>query len=183
MERISYRQLIPSDQNEYNRLRLEGLKNYPQYFGSTFEEESLLISLRLSNAIRAADYCNFAFGAFSEKGGLAGICGFVTDTKIKTKHRGELVQMIVDPEYKGQSIEKILLELIIGKAFSNEQTEQITLVVAAANESAIRLYRQFGFVEYGRLENYYKSGKEYFGQCFFYLQQRQFKQYNYLSLQ
>ena len=62
-----------------------------------------------------------------------------------------------------------LLQLIIDQAFSNGKTEQLVLSVASANSGAIKLYKQFGFAEYGRLENFFKSGAEYFSRSFFYL--------------
>lgn len=169
MQKIVYRQLIPTDYDEYKRVRLDSLKQYPDNFGSTYSEELHLKNLKLTHAIQAADKYNFAAGAFTEDRKLIGICGFITDMRLKTRHRGEIVQLFVDSSYNGQGIGKKLLQFSIEKAFDNGQTEQITLSVVSANEKAVRLYKQAGFAEYGKLENFFKSGTEYSVQSFLYL--------------
>jgi len=161
---------------EYRRIRLECLKQYPNNFGATFEEELNSAHLKLHDAIEKTDSNNFALGAFAGDGHLIGICGFVTEKRVKTKHRGEIVQMFVDPLHAGKGIGKELLTRAIDRAFENGQTEQITLGVAGANDDAIKLYTRVGFVEYGRLDNYFKSGSEYFTQAFLVLTRRRYQQ-------
>jgi len=68
---------------------------------------------------------------------------------------------------QGTGRRKKLLQLSIDIAFSNEQTEQMVLSVAHANEDAIGLYQRFGFAEYGGLENFFKACTGYLGQSFF----------------
>ncbi len=169
MQKIIYWQLAPADHSEYSRVRLDSLKKCPDNFGSTYEEELSLKSLKLTDAIQRADKYNFAYGAFTEEQKLIGICGFITDRRLKTRHRGEIVQLFVGPEYHGQGIGKKLLQLIVDKAFDNAQTELILLAVVSTNESAVNLYKQSGFREYGKLEKYFKSGTGYAAQSFFYL--------------
>jgi RimJ/RimL family protein N-acetyltransferase len=169
MRNLFYRQLISNDYNEYRRIRLGSLKEYPNNFGAIYEEELNSKSLKPGSAIKFTNDSNFAFGAFSPEEKMIGICGFVTDLRLKTRHRGEIVHMFVDTEYTGQGIGKKLLQLTIDKAFNNNQTEQIILGVVYTNENAIKLYKQFGFVEYGKLEKYFKTGSQYFTQLFFSL--------------
>jgi len=169
MHNVFYRQLLSADYNEYKRIRLDSLKEYPNNFGAIYEEELNSKSLKLEGAIKFTNDANFAFGAFSPEETMIGICGFVTDLRQKTKHRGEIVHMFVNTQYTGQGIGKKLLQLTIDKAFNNNQTEQIILGVVCTNENAIKLYKQFGFVEYGKLEKYFKTGSQYFTQLFFNL--------------
>jgi ribosomal protein S18 acetylase RimI-like enzyme len=168
IQKIIYHQLIPADYCEYRRVWLDCLVQYPNNFGATYEEGLDLKSLKLANAILNADEYNFAIGAFTGDR-LIGMCGFVTDMRLKARHRGEIVQLFVDSEYNGLGIGKKLLQLVIDKAFSNGKTEQVILSVVSTNDSVIKLYKHFGFAEYGRLENFFKSGAEYFSQSFFYL--------------
>ena len=170
MHNVFYRQLISTDYYEYRRIRLGSLKEYPNNFGAIYEEELNSKSLKLGSAIKFTNDSNFAFGAFSPEEKMIGICGFVTDLRLKTKHRGEIVHMFVDTEYTGQGIGKKLLQLTIDKAFNNNQSEQIILGVVYTNENAIKLYKQLGFVEYGKLEKYFKTGSHYFTQLFLALQ-------------
>src|SRR5258705_12684296 len=66
MHKILYRQLIPADFDEYKRVWLDCLKQYPDNFGATLEEGLNSKSLKLANVIQAANKYNFAFGAFTE---------------------------------------------------------------------------------------------------------------------
>ena len=169
MNEVLYQQLIPADYAEYRRIRLDCLKQYPDNFGGTHEEELTADSLKLAGAIKAADAHNFVFGAFTLERRLIGICGVITSPGTKSRHRCEIVQLFVDPSYNGYGIGKKLLLLSLDKAFESGQIELIILSVVSVNEKAIALYRKFGFKEYGRLERYFLSGAEYFTQTFLYL--------------
>ena len=169
MQEILYRQLLPTDYNEYRRVRLNCLRQYPNNFGTTYEEELNSQSLKLDKAIKNSNECNFTFGAFTLDQKLIGICGLLTETRLKTRHRGEIVQMFVDSTYKGLGIGKKLLQHVIDKAFSSEQIEQIILSAVSENEKAVNLYKQAGFMEYGKLKNYFKSNTTYSAQSFFFL--------------
>jgi len=166
MQNIFYRQLVPGDYTEYRRLRLSCLDQFPDNFGTTYEEEVISQSLKLERAVKFPNNAHFVSGAFSPDEKLIAICGFVSETRLKARHRGEIVQMFVEPEYARQGIGKKLLQLTIDKAFANDQTEQIILSVVYTNEYAVALYKQLGFVEYGRLANYFKTGAIYFTQLF-----------------
>jgi RimJ/RimL family protein N-acetyltransferase len=169
MQKINFRQLASADHNEYRRIRLSCLVQYPDNFGTTFDEELNASSLRLTNAVQSPDKNNFAYGAFTVNEQLIGICGFISEKRVKVQHRGEVVQLFVDKQYAGKQIGKTLLQLTIDKAFENEQKELISLSVVSINEKAIQLYKKLGFVEYGRLDGYFKSGSQYFTQVFFML--------------
>ena len=169
MEEILFRQLNPADYQDYIRVWLDCLKQCPNNFGDTYEEALIKESFKLTGAMLAADQYNFAFGAFVGDNKLIGICGLITDMRTKARHREEIVQLFVDSKYNGKGIGKKLLRLSIDRAFANQQTEQIILSVASANENALGLYKRFGFAEYGRLENFFKSGEEYLTQSFLYL--------------
>ena len=166
MNKIFYRQLTITDCDEYRRIRLECLKQYPDNFGSTYEEELNAQSLKLDNAIKGTDKGNFAMGAFTASNKLIGICGLVRELRLKTRHRGEIVQMYIDPAFARQGIGKTLLQLSIENAFQDTETEQIILSVVYTNDKAVKLYKQLGFIEYGRLENYFKIDTRYFTQLF-----------------
>src|SRR6476646_9971020 len=166
MQQIIFRQLISTDYDEYKRTRLACLKQYPDNFGTTYDEELNSKSLKLENAIKYADNNNFAFGAFFPDEKIIALCGFVTELRLKTQHRGEIVHMFVEAKYAGQGIGTKILQLVINKAFVTVQIEQIIPGVVYTNENAVKLYKQLGFVEYGRLEKYFKTTTRYFTQSF-----------------
>ncbi len=166
MQEILYRRLIASDYNAYKKIRLDCLKQFPGNFGSTYEEELNAGSLKLDSAIKTTGSNDFAFGAFTANNNLIGICGFITEKRLKTSHRGEIIHMYVDPVFAGNGIGKKLLQISIDKAFQHTTTEQIILGVMYTNENAVNLYKQLGFIEYGRLENYFRNGIQYSTQLF-----------------
>jgi hypothetical protein len=47
--KITYSKLLPSHAKQYRELRLESLKLYPEFFGSSFEEQNKLPELRLED--------------------------------------------------------------------------------------------------------------------------------------
>ncbi|GAB2808907.1 hypothetical protein GCM10027043_05120 [Ferruginibacter profundus] len=148
---------------------------YPDNFGATYEEEFDSKSLKLEVAIKEADDNNFAVGAFSAGGKMVGICGFIAARGLKKQHRGEIVQLFVETKYANKGIGKKLLQQVIDKAFENKQIEQIALGVVDTNENAIRLYKQFGFTEYGRLEKYFKTAGQYTTQLFLCLMKENYR--------
>jgi ribosomal protein S18 acetylase RimI-like enzyme len=100
---------------------------------------------------------------------LIGLCGFVRETRVRTAHRGEIVQMYVHPGYQGLGIGTRLLRQTIDQALSLPGIEQIVLSLVADNEAALQLYRRLGFVEYGRLKQYFKLRDGYLDQRFMVL--------------
>src|SRR6188768_1614899 len=117
MQQIIFRQLIPTDHDEYRRVRLDCLKQYPDNFGTTYDEELHAGYLKLDDAIKFPRDHQFAFGAFSSEEKMIGICGFIAETRSKTRHRGEITQMFVENQYARRGIGGILLQLVINKAF------------------------------------------------------------------
>ena len=169
MTNISYRLLQTADLDKYRAIRLRCLKAYPDNFGTTYEEEQQLKYPKLESAIKGQTTDNFAFGAFTANNGLVGICGFVREPRTKTRHRGEVIQMFVDTAHAKQGIGKQLLQHTINKAFENPAIDRITLSLVYGNHSAEKLYKSLGFVEYGKMENFFKSGDTYTTQLFMVL--------------
>ena len=63
---IIYRKLQSHDAKDFRRVRLEGLKNYPENFGSTYEDEAEKEKLLLEEMIQQDLTDNFCFGAFAK---------------------------------------------------------------------------------------------------------------------
>jgi RimJ/RimL family protein N-acetyltransferase len=166
---VSFRQLTNDDRREYRRIRAECLQKFPDNFGSTFEEESLIPELKFERYLSDENSCNFMFGAFVNNE-LIGICGFLRGDRNKTKHRSEIVQMYVSPNFAGQNIGFRLLQTTIENAFENAEIEQVTLAVVVGNQRANKIYERVGFVEYGILPKYFKQDETYRDQRFMVLE-------------
>lgn len=162
---IAYRKLQPEDAGRYRALRLDCLKRFPEAFGSTYDEEAMLPKLRFEALIEECASDSFMVGAFSD-GILIGIAGFRRAERRKARHRGEIVQMYVDPIYRGQRIGESLLRMVIAMAFTLKGIEQVELGVVSNNVSAIALYEKIGFQICGIQKNYFKEGTKYWNQQF-----------------
>jgi RimJ/RimL family protein N-acetyltransferase len=157
---ITYKTLSTLHIDEYRAIRLECLKNYPQNFGSLYEDEVQSAQLKFDKIISEDNGTDFLYGAFDEEK-LVGICGCIKENRVKTKHTAEISHMYLKKEYGGKGIATELLKLSIEKIFSNVVTEQIILGVVASNLQAIKLYKAIGFGQYGFFENYYKFDNKY----------------------
>lgn len=161
----------------YKNIRLESVRTLSHNFGTTYEEEASADTLKLSHVFFDKETTDFIYGAFEENR-LIGICGFVQETKSKTKHNGEITQMYIDPVFSGRGIGSSLLRASIDRAFSDNVIEQIRLTVIASNDRAVDLYKKMGFERYGILENYYKKENTYWTETFMVLTRRKYQNAN-----
>jgi RimJ/RimL family protein N-acetyltransferase len=115
------------------------LKNAPDSFGSTYEEEILIPKLKFETYIKNNSADHFMFGAFHDEK-LIGITGFNRMERRRAMHRGEVVQVYIDSNYRGQNIGERLLRAVLKQAFTLNGIEQIQLGVVAGNKAAIKPY-------------------------------------------
>ena len=67
---------------------------------------------------------------------------------------GEIFNIAVSPEYRGQGVGSRILEAVIRNAMLN-MVKKVFLEVRPSNEPAIALYKKYGFKQVGRRKNYY----------------------------
>lgn len=165
---VVLRQLLAADRPAYRRVRLEALRDFPASFGSSYEEQRQLATLPFEERLTADASPAFMLGAF-DGDALVGICAFVSETWLKTRHRGELHQVYVRPAYAGRGLGHRLVRAAVEAGFARPSIEQITLGVIASNAAASRLYERLGFEQYGFLENYLHVNGQYLDQRFMVL--------------
>jgi ribosomal protein S18 acetylase RimI-like enzyme len=105
------------------------------------------------------------FGAFDEER-LIGITGFNRMARKRASHRGEIVQVYVDANYRGQNIGERLVRHALDYAFHLDGIEQVQLSVIASNQAAIKLYEKLGFKSFGVQSHYFKVEDSYLDQQF-----------------
>ena len=162
MNSIVIRQLLVDDAGPYRALRLRALREFPQAFTSSHEEESskpLEWSERRLEPDAQRPHDVF-MGAF-ESDDLCAMAGLQGRYRAKERHNATLVGMYVAPECAGKGIGAALMQGLITRARSMPELEQIDLTVTGGNGSAEALYRRCGFVEYGRLERAIRVDGEY----------------------
>jgi ribosomal protein S18 acetylase RimI-like enzyme len=155
------RPLGAADLADYKRLRDDMLALHPEAFTSDAESEA---------AKDAADYLprlgldrveggQFVLGAWRGRR-LVGAIGCERETRLKVRHIGHVIGMMVRPESRGRGIGAMLLESCIAEA-RRAGLEMLTLTVTAENEAAVRLYQRHRFIAYGTLERALKIGSRY----------------------
>lgn len=170
---ISYRKLKSTEAQDFRRVRLECLQNFPESFGTLYEDEVGKAKLYFEEIIEQDSSDVIFFGALAGDD-LIGIAGFVRGNRTKTRHRGEIVSMYVNPDFHGQKVGENLLRQLLKAVFDLEGIEQIHLTVVADNASAVRLYERIGFETFGVQKNYFKSGEKYWNQNFMQLMKEKY---------
>jgi ribosomal protein S18 acetylase RimI-like enzyme len=152
---VDIRRLTSADAPAYREIRLAGLRDRPEAFGSTFVRESTQpltwFCDRLSNSA--------VFGAFHSMA-LVGVAGLAIREGEKERHKGLLWGMYVRPDARKGGVGKRLVEAVIDHARAH--VEVIQLSVISENEPARRLYAGLGFVEYGREKDSLKQNGRYY---------------------
>jgi ribosomal protein S18 acetylase RimI-like enzyme len=177
MAEIIYRKLKPSEAADFRRVRLECLRKFPDQFGSLYEDEAVKSPLHFEDLIERNATDAFFFGAFAG-GDLIGIAGFVRGERTKTRHRGEIVAMYVDPLFRGRKIGENLLRAVLRAAFAIGGIEQAHLTVVADNSGAVRLYERIGFETFGVQKDYFKLDGKSWDQRFMQLMKERFEELN-----
>ena len=165
---ITIRKLQSHESSIYREIRLECLKKVPEYFGFTYEEEILNPKWKFETFIENGSPDHFIFGAIDAEN-LIGIVGFDRMDRQRARHRGEVVGLYVDSNYRGQNVGENLLRRLLEHAFTLEGIEQIQLSVVAGNKGAIKLYEKIGFRSYGFQPHYFKVRDTYMDQNFMQL--------------
>lgn len=136
------RSLNPDDWKIWKEIRLESLKLYPEAFGSSYEESSLMSDDSFKQALQDT----LVFGAFKEQK-LIGVARFSVSQGNKTKHRGNLISMYLKKEHRGVGIAGALINKVIEHA--KTQVSQLHCSVVTDNVAAVELYKKHGFKLYG----------------------------------
>ncbi|MGQ3284480.1 GNAT family N-acetyltransferase [Bosea sp. (in: a-proteobacteria)] len=141
------RLLRPDDAGAYRTLRLQALRDHPEAFGASHEDEAAR-SLDMTTRRLDGGPLNCVFGAFAGEN-LIGTAGFIVpDRSPKSRHKGLLVGVHVAPAHRGHGLGRALVKAVIDHARAH-----VVLLQAAAgvaNAPALRLYESLGFRHYGR---------------------------------
>lgn len=143
---MKIRSLTQEDWKIWKSFRLEALKNSPENFESSYEEELNWSDLDFQKALTDSDI----FGMFVDNS-LVSCAGFYSLNSVKTKHRGVIWGMYTRPEYRGQGIATALIQAIIN--YANSRVSQLHLTCVTSNLEAVTFYQKQGFME-GNVCNY-----------------------------
>lgn len=141
---MNIRRLQPSDAAIYRSLRLRALREHPEAFTSSFEEDSqepvASSQKRLEGKVKM-------WGAF-DGDALVGLVGLDREARAKNRHKATVVGMYVAPEAGRRGIGKALLDALLDEARA-DGIELLVLTVTAGNDGARDLYVRSGFKTFG----------------------------------
>lgn len=158
---ILIRKLLPNESISYREIRLQCLKNYPDYFITNYQDEKTREKLFFQPFIEQSDKDNFVIGAFHDNN-LIGISGFNRHERKKINHGGIIIQVYVKSDYQGMNIGSNMIKSTIEEAFKIDGVEQIEIGVISINENAEKIYKKIGFEEYGLQKNFLKIDGVYY---------------------
>jgi len=139
------RVLTPDDASAYRALRLRGLREHPDAFTSSYEED---VQHPLAvTAARLATPRVTLWGGFVQ-GLLSGVVGLERETRAKNRHKATVVGMYVAPEAAGRGLGRALLAALLAQARA-EPLQLLVLTVTQGNVQAQRLYEHCGFRSFG----------------------------------
>ena len=89
--------------------------------------------------------------------------GYIEEYKLST-HNGWITSFYVDPNYRGKGIGKDLMRSVLRFLGENGNVRNAFLNVTNSQNEARALYRNFGFVEVGKLPNCFQKDGIYYDQ-------------------
>ena len=150
-----------TDVTQYWRVRNQGLKEFPDAFITSYAEGVATAPEKLAKRFGGNDSDDFVFGAFSATDELLGYAGFARETRIKQRHKGNVVGMYVVPNARGFGLGRKIFSALLTDVKQLIGLEQINLTVTRSNEGARSLYISTGFVSFGIERSAIKVGQNY----------------------
>lgn len=156
---MQIRVLTDTDAAAYHAVRLRSLREHPEAFGASYEEEQGMPLTHVATLLTNPDVR--VFGALKDAE-LVGIVAVVQNRRIKTRHRAMIAGMYVTPETRGRGVGRALVAAALDFARSCEALEDVTLAVTVGNEAARYLYAQAGFTTYSVDPRYIRIDGSYY---------------------
>ena len=140
---MQIRRLAPADALSYRTLRLRALREHPDAFTSSWEEDR-----EQPVEAAAARLAAQAFWGAFQGAELYGFVGLEREARAKNRHKATVVGMYVAPEVAGQGVGRALLSFLLAHARSLG-LGSLVLTVTDGNAAALNLYRAVGFRSFG----------------------------------
>ena len=145
MAAVHVRPLGRDDAAAWRALRLRALREHPESFTSSYEED-VQQPPQVSEARLASPRVTF-WGALQGRE-LYGMVGLERESREKNRHKAHVVGMYVAPEVAGQGVGGALLDALLAQC-RGEGLQCLVLTVTEGNTRAQRLYESRGFRIFG----------------------------------
>lgn len=152
---MTVRRLTPEDVLLWREARLRMLSADPESYGATYADWADRPLADWTASLRMISYV-----ASMDDSRAVGAMGLWPQPGLSARHRGTLVAVWLEPEWRGSGRAGDMLDEI--DAIAHEQgITQIELNVHAANDRAARFYGNRGYTVYGRLPRAVRLGDGY----------------------
>jgi len=161
---MQIRRLEVPDALVYRELRLRGLREHPDAFTSSWEDDR---EQPVEGA--AARLSAHAFWGAFQGPELYGFVGLEREARAKNRHKATVVGMYVSTEYNGLGIGRGLMEVLLGRA-RQDGLALLVLTVTEGNDKARDLYDGVGFRSFGMEPRAIQIDGKYFAKNHMYLE-------------
>lgn len=159
--RFEIRSLTSKDAAAFQVLRLRSLRESPEAFGSSYDEEVSRPLTAVGERLGAAltPHARIVFGAFADAN-LIGVVGCAQESRMKSRHKAVIWGMYVTPEARGRGVGRALLDRVVAESRSWPNVERLLLSAVERASAARALYVSAGFKPYAReVDAFRQSGK------------------------
>ncbi len=140
---LSFRPLQAGDAAAFRDLRIAGIFEHPEYFGTPADEEEAGGLALFEKRIAGSQEGECVFGAFRGET-LVGVAGFYRVSSSGTmRHRGDLWGVYVVPGERGGETAERLIRTVI--AHARRHVDVLTGHVTTTNTHARKFYVRLGF--------------------------------------
>lgn len=159
MEAVKIITLEPAAWQLYRDLRLRALKEEPQAFASTYEENANKPDEYWMKRLEEANEGKTQWLVFAKQGDkLIGMVGAFVKDKMDTV---DIIAVYVAKEARGQGIAKKLMNSIISKIQKNKSVKRLLVGVNPEQVPAFNLYKGLGFTILKKERMILGDGKEH----------------------
>lgn len=147
---VEIRRLTEEDAAAWQEIRLGALREYPENFGMTAEEEAAIplefIERRFKQDLAGED--RFILGAF-DGDDLIAIVGFDRQQLQQRRHIGVMWGIFVAASHRKKGVARSMLSDLLERARNIPGITHIRVTTNADNEGAKKLYSSLGFASWG----------------------------------
>lgn len=158
----SVRLLVPGDVGQYRAMRLTALRDHPEAYSASYEQEAALDDAFFADRLGGASDTAFSgtFGSFVDAA-LVGITGLRQHPSPKMCHGAHVFSVYVDPAHRRGGHAGLLMDAVIAQA-RRLGLALLTLDVTVGNDRARRFYVSRGFVSNGIARRYLRVHGRYY---------------------
>ncbi len=161
------RNLTRADFNEYYRVRLKGLQEYPVAY-SSMPEFFINASQKMHDDLLddSASDSSFSLKGYFENEKLLGLAGLKPETRQCVDHKASLWGLYVDQDYQRNKIGSKLIHALLIDAIKDKKLRHIRLAASVSCKNAVDLFYKTGFEKYGLERNSIREGSIFHDQVY-----------------